>query len=105
MRMMFAVSAGVALLTAAGAGWAGPKDKGSKDKEPASFNKTLWVGRISAGSVRAALHQTWPANTALCQLAPGPACFPRSGGRHSLSTTAALDRALANPGSASLRGP
>ena len=47
MRMLFAVSAGVALLTAAGAGWAGPKDKGSKDKEPASFNKTFqWEEKV-----------------------------------------------------------
>jgi hypothetical protein len=56
MRMLFAVSAGVALLTAAGAGWAGPKDKGpkdlgedigSKEKEPASFNKTFqWEEKV-----------------------------------------------------------
>jgi len=42
MRMLFAVSAGVALLTASGAGWAGPKDK-----EPSSFNKTFqWEEKV-----------------------------------------------------------
>src|SRR5260221_6596364 len=52
MRMIFAVSAGVVLLTAAGAGWAGPNGKGpkdvaSKDKEPASFNKTFqWEEKV-----------------------------------------------------------
>jgi len=47
MRMLFSVSAGVALLIAAGAGWAGPKDKGSKDKEPASFSKTFqWEEKV-----------------------------------------------------------